>query len=468
MSLRALALLSLLPVLPACAVAPAPEDASTPDVGALDGAAHDGAAPDATTDAAPGDASEPDAFGGQDADGRDAGSDDAGRETDGGDLDASRGDAYVAPTDAAPTPDASLGDAYVPPDSLTIPSTVSVAAGGVVTEGTGANATASVLLTVTPASPVDASVRIVTTPRSALSPDDYRFLQSDVSIPRGATSVMAPFEVVADGLDELDEVFEVMLIDPVGVAIGTATGTVTIADDDTADVRLVPGIVTGPEGNGSTGSLSFTVEREPSPVPTTIGLRLRSGVGPSAATLGVDFEPLLASSWTAPAGGAWLISFSVQLIGDTIGEPNETFIAEIFSVAGAELGTPSSLTLTIQNDDPPTIRGCDTSSVLESSGGRFTFRVTSAIPMTPGVSVGYGYAGTASVSSDYVRVSPTASVGAVPFPAGATELTFTIDVRDDVTSEPTETVLLTLMSVTGGATLDGTCTVSTLNIEDDD
>jgi serralysin len=171
-----------------------------------------------------------------------------------------------------------------------------------------------------------------------------------------------------------------------------------------------------------------------------------------------------------PAGDATSISFAVTLRGDGVGEADETFVAEIFSVSGAELGTPASLTMTIQNDDPPTIRGCTTTTTVEAAPGRHTFRITSAVPMVAGVNVGYAYGGTAShgTSADYARVSPTASTGSVSFPAGATSVDFSIDTRDDVTDEPDETVTLTLLSVSPGATLDASCTVSTLAIEDDD
>lgn len=378
-----------------------------------------------------------------------------------------------APLLDAPTADAPLPSADGGPDAFTFtPSVVSIAPIRIAegTGGVGGMSTGIITLTVTPASPVDATVQLLTTEMTATSPEDYLVAVSTVMIPRGATSVAARFVMMSDGLDELDETFEAMLSAPTNVTIGTANATVTIADDDTADVTLrYDGPSSVLEGSAAApGSITFRLDREASPVPTIVGVRLRSGSGPTGAVLGSDFVALFSDTWTLGPGPATGIAFVSTLIGDGIGEPNETFVAEIFSVSGAEFGTPASLTFTILNDDPPQIRGCDTSSVLESAGGRFTFRVTSAIPMTAGVSVGYSYGGTASVTSDYARVSPTASVGSVPFPAGATELTFTIDVRDDVTAEPTETVLLTLLSASGGATIDGACTVSTLSIEDDD
>lgn len=459
MSARALLLLSALAAIPACD-SPAPVDApTTADAPELDAPGLDAGrdAPDAAGLDAP--AVDVPAL---DAPEFDAPELDVPAMLDAPDLDGGVVDAPV-PSDTPLPPDVPMPD--VPP----APSVVSVAAGRIVTEGTGTTTTGSVLLTVSPASPVDATVRILTTPGTASSPGDYRFLSDTVSIPRGATSVMAPFEVVADDVDELDEQFEVMLIDPVGVTIGTATGTVTIADDDTADVSLrADGGFTVIEGSAAApGRIEFTLYREPSPIDTTVVLGLRSAPGPDGAVIGSDVRPLTTATYRIPAGAGILI-LPIDLIGDAIGEREERFIVEILSVVGAELGLVRSLTLRIIDDDPPTISGCSTSSVLESSGGRFTFRVTSAIPMTAGVMLGYAYGGTAAVTSDYVRVSPTASTGSVPFPMGATEVTFTVDVRDDVTSEPTETVLLTLLSASGGATIDSSCTVSTLNIEDDD
>jgi hypothetical protein len=477
MPLRTLLVLSLL--IPACD-SPAPVDApmqdtANADASGTDAPGTDAPGTDAGLDAPPLDAPSLDA--GLDAPPLDAPGLDA-PALDAGMLDAPPPMDAPATLDApVPTDVSATLDAPIRTDTPATPSVVSVAAGRIVTEGTGTTTTASVLLTVTPASPVDATVRILTTPGTAGSPADYRFLSDTVSIPRGATSVTAPFEIVADGVDELDERFEVMLIDPVGVTIGTAAGMVTIADDDTADVTLdnvyvgILPITRAPEGSAAApGSVPFVIRRQTAPIATTLTVRARtgpSGGGSPPATPGTDYVELV-STVTIPPGPETTMMLSVQFVGDGIGETNEYFNVEIISVAGAELGFPSTLAFFIDNDDPPTIGGCSTSSVLESGGDRITFRVTSALPMTAGVSVGYAYGGTASVTSDYARVSPTASTGAVPFPMGATEVTFTVDVRDDVTSEPTETVVLTLLSASGGATLDPSCTVSTLNIEDDD
>jgi hypothetical protein len=100
---------------------------------------------------------------------------------------------------------------------------------------------------------------------------------------------------------------------------------------------------------------------------------------------------------------------------------------------------------------------------VNENQGTATITVTRTGGSSGSVTVNYATSnGTAIAGSDY-----TATSGTLTFAPGETSKTFTVPIIDDTLVEPDETVLLTLTSPTGGATLGGQ-TTAMLTIHSDD
>ena len=177
-------------------------------------------------------------------------------------------------------------------------------------------------------------------------------------------------------------------------------------------------------------------------------------------------------------------NFSVALKDDKLGEGSETVIIELSNpTGGASLGTPSSATLTILDNEAPSAGGASTSggssSAPQSAGaGTITFSAlayevsensagaTITVNRTGGstgqAAVNYATSDkTARAGTEY-----TAAAGTLTFAGGETTKTFTVPVIDDTVVDGKKALVLTLSAVTGGATLGGP--TATLSIADDE
>ena len=148
--------------------------------------------------------------------------------------------------------------------------------------------------------------------------------------------------------------------------------------------------------------------------------------------------------------------------GDTVGEPDETFVVNLSSPSGAIIADAQG-TGTIVNDDVVPTLSINDVSVTEGNSGTTaaTFTVTLSAASTSPVTVTYATAnGTATAGSDY-----TATGGTVTFPAGSTTQTLTVTVNGDTTVEPNETFFVNL-SGAAGATIAEAQGIGTITNDD--
>ncbi len=102
-----------------------------------------------------------------------------------------------------------------------------------VTEGNSGTAVAAFTVTLAPASTQTVTVSFATANGSAVSGGDYSAASGTLSFSPGATSQSIEVSVVGDTSLEADEAFTVTLSAPVNAALGRATATGTIVNDDT-------------------------------------------------------------------------------------------------------------------------------------------------------------------------------------------------------------------------------------------
>ncbi|SOU08869.1 hemagglutinin [Xanthomonas arboricola pv. fragariae] len=210
---------------------------------------------------------------------------------------------------------------------------------------------------------------------------------------------------------------------------------ITVNPSRTASIAVSP--ASRNEDSGAAFTYTVTLSQTSSSA-TTVNLT-RSGT----ATSGTDYTGA-PSSIVVPAN-ATTATFSVTPIADTTVEADETVVISVASGSGYGIGSPSSATATIVNDDFPNASiAVAPSSVAEDGATNLIYTVTLDQAAPSAVSVAFSVGGTATSGTDYAAVSSPLVIA-----AGQTTGTITINPTADSTTEPDETVVLTLASGTG-------------------
>ena len=336
--------------------------------------------------------------------------------------------------------------------------TVSVTAGGAVTEG--ASATFTVALSGPVSSPVTLSWS--TSDGTAAAGSDYTAVSSGtVTFGAGSTaSQTLTVPTLGDSLAEEEETFTVTLTGsnlPDGVSLGTATATGRITDDEALAVT-VAGPTTVVEGNTAT----FTV--------TVAG---GTSTAPVVVTYTVGGTATSGSDYTAPSGTLTLVAgassgtIAIATAADAVLDPGETVsvtLSGASTAAGTVTAGSTAAVATIADEGTETVSVTADGAVTEGTAATFT--VTLSGPVSSPVTVGWSTSdGTATAGSDYTAVSS----GTVTFGAGSTaSQTLTVPTLGDSLAEGEETFAVTLTGVNlpAGVSL-GTAT-ATGRITDDE
>jgi hypothetical protein len=321
-----------------------------------------------------------------------------------------------------------------------------------VTEGDAGTRTALVKVTLSPASPDTVTVHWATEGGSATAGKDFRSGFGTLTFPRGQTTQNITVTVIGDTQVENDENLFVTLSNPVNARVAAGRATVTIHDNDVPSITIVDTSV--PEGDSGTKPATVTVSlSSPSPRSVTVHYSL-AGV---TATAGKDFQAA-SGSVTFPSGKT-TETITAQVIGDTEVENDETFAVNLSNASNAKIADGSA-TVTIQDDDIPSITISDTSVPEGDSGTKpATVTVSLSSPSPKSVSVHLATAdGTATAGKDYQSVSET-----VIFSSQQSSKTVTLTVIGDTVVEDDETFMVNLSSPVSARIADGTATVTILN-----
>lgn len=216
--------------------------------------------------------------------------------------------------------------------------------GANVVEGTGGSTTLnfSVSLSAPVKDPV--TVQYTTAAGSASAPADFASASGTLTFSGSQTTQLVPVSIVSDNLVEPDESFTMVLSNPNGATIATASATGTIVNDDAATLTIND--LTLPEGNGGGATpFVFTISSSsPSAAAITVNYQTSDG---SAGTPN-DYAAA-AGSATIPAG-ATSATVTVLVVADDILEPNETFNVMLSGAQGATIGDANAIG-TILGDD---------------------------------------------------------------------------------------------------------------------
>jgi hypothetical protein len=201
-----------------------------------------------------------------------------------------------------------------------------------VTEGNASTTPAMFIVTLSAPSTQTVTVHYTTIDGEAIAPGDYTAVSGDLTFAPGDISQPITVLVQGDVLDEIDEHFTVQLSSPVNALIGQGLGTGTITDDDPTpslsidDVSVV-------EGHSGTTLATFTV---------TLSAPSGRSVGVAWAT--VDQTAVAPGDYTSAFGplafapGETTKQVSVEVVGDTDDEDNETFLVTLSDPTNAVIG----------------------------------------------------------------------------------------------------------------------------------
>jgi large repetitive protein len=215
-----------------------------------------------------------------------------------------------------------------------------------------------------------------------------------------------------------------------------------------APAVTITGGVTVAEGNGGEALATFTVSLSaPDDVPVTVRYATADG---TATAAGADYRAASGELTFAP--GETSKAVTVAVLGDRLGEPNETFSVNLSGASPYALVEDGQGVATI-TDDEPRIWISNAGIIEGNSGTRpLVFTVSLSAAYDAPVTINFATAdGTARASGgDYLSTS-----GTLTFAPGETTKTITVLVKGDRKKEATETFYVNLFGATDALIADG-------------
>ncbi len=236
---------------------------------------------------------------------------------------------------------------------------------------------------------------------------------------------------------------------------GIDDGTLPIVS--VKDVTLVEG-----NKNGSTKATVLVTLDKPSTEEVTVEISTEDGT----AVDGDDYEALNAQTVTFAAGQTSQ-TVPINIVSDSVFEEDENFIVILDNPQGVEVGEAQA-TVTITNDDKPSLSIVSAVTVTEGEKGKANAEITVSLsaPVSQTVTVSYKTTdGTAKSTGSSVDFTNTK--GTLTFKAGEMTQKILVPIADDKLVEKNEDFRVTLSNATG-ALLDTTQTTSKVTIVDND
>lgn len=215
-------------------------------------------------------------------------------------------------------------------------------------EGNSGSSEATVTVELTGATELTATVQYTITEGTATAGNDFESGTGQLTFAPDQTSQTFNVTVLGDLFDEPNETVLLQLGQASSSTIGTSQATLTILDDDGAStLNMVDVAITEGDEGVTTATITVTLSHA-SALTITAGYSVTAGT----ATAGDDFAPAVGQLTFAP--GQTVQTFTVQIVGDTLFEPDETVLLALHSAENGEIGLGEA-TLTIVNDDdePP-------------------------------------------------------------------------------------------------------------------
>ena len=298
-----------------------------------------------------------------------------------------------------------------------------------------------------------------------------------VDFPAGTTSRTITLTPNDDSIDEADETAIFTTANGTGYTHGTTDQTITVSDDDTANLTLTDTDLTSTEASTTTATVTVNLS-----VASSTAKTINLTVGGTASTVdGTDYS-MSGTDVTWGGGTSMTVDFpagttsrtiTITPNDDSIDEADETISFTTANGTGYTHGTTSE-TVTITDDDTAvlTLTGTDLTST-EASTTTGTITVNLDIASSTAKTINLTLGGTASTGSgtDYNLSGTDVTWGGgtsmtVDFPAGTTSRTITLTpVDDDIDEDDPETITFTTANGTG---YTHSSDLETMNLSDND
>lgn len=319
-----------------------------------------------------------------------------------------------------------------------------------VVEGSTGSTSAAFTVTRTGETIGSSTVTWKTIDQTAAAGQDYVAVPATkLTFDPGVTSVTVTVKIVGDTVVEPNEIFSVALSDPAGATIGDGAGAGRIIDDDTA---LAVNDVTVVEGGSGAKAATFTITRTGILTGTST---VQWATVAGTATSGTDFTAVAASpqALVTFAANQATKQVTVNVTGDTVAEPDETFSVVLSAPVGASLLDATGVG-TITDDDAGLAIGDATVTEGASGSQLATFTITRSGSTTLESTVLWRTLdGTAKAPGDYTAITTPTKVTFAP---GVASQTVKVAVLGDTTFEVDETFSVQLSSPTNATLLDAT------------
>ncbi len=313
--------------------------------------------------------------------------------------------------------------------------------------------TAQVWVTLSTPATAPLSVDYAVTGGTAVSGTDFVLADGTLNFAAGESALPITITVNDNGTVQGNRTIALTLSNPVDALLGTQTAhTFTIVDDDRPNLSIV---ASQPNATEAGVAGQFTITRTG---PTTAALTVNYAVA-GTATTATDYASI-GTSVVIPIGQSSSL-ISVNPVQDTANEGNETVIVTLSANAAYNVGSPSTATVNIADDDRPVlnITANQPNAVEGGASGQFTITRSgnTALAITASVAI----SGTATNVTDYTSISTSTA-----FAANQTTALINVVPVNDTLIEGPETVVLTLN--TSGSYDIGANNTAAVTITDND
>ena len=294
------------------------------------------------------------------------------------------------------------------------------------------------------------TVDYFTTDLTTTSGLDYIGITNTLSFAPTERFKLISIPILNDGLKEANETFRVTLSNPTGGTLGgTKTTTVTIVDNDQG-FQFESATYSVPE---DAGAVLITVTRGDD---TNSAASVDYATSDVTAANELDYTGSTNTLSFAPGEKAKLVS--VPILNDGITEPTETFRVTLSNPSGGLLGTRTTTTVTIQDNDPGLGFESGSYSVWEGAGAVNVVILRGNDWNLGPITVDYATSNlTATAGQDYQALS-----GTLEFKENETVESLAIPIFPDALVQDSQTFQVTLSNATGGATLGRATTTVTI------
>jgi hypothetical protein len=285
---------------------------------------------------------------------------------------------------------------------------------------------------------------------------DFTDISGTLTFAPGETFKTLSLPLIDDLLVESTETVQLTLSNAAHAALSTSsTHTFSILDNDTPIVAIAATDALANEA-GDTGT--FTLTRNGG-IDSSLTVNFtRSG----SATSGSDYTAINTPGTITFDIGDATKTVTVTPLQDTTNEANETVILTLTPGSGYTVGSPSSATVTIEDDDVNTITISATDAMAsEAAGNPGEFTLTRTGPVISSLNVTISISGTATNGTDYTTVTTPRTFG-----IGVSSITIPITVTQDSTTEGDEEVVISINAA--ASYLVGSPSTANVTITDDD